>query len=64
MREFSSYGRASVRPIDRLVVYKKTLQPDGVRMSIYDHVHRVATRKGRLPVEAQAVFDEIVKRQT
>ena len=59
LREFQSildmhsFGRRAIRPLDRLVVYKKTLQPEGIRWQIYEHEHRVATRKGRLPGEAQ-----------
>ena len=66
LREFQSildmhsFGRRAIRPLDRLVVYKKTLQPEGIRWQIYEHEHRVATRKGRLPGEAQQVFEEIV----
>ncbi len=67
LREFQSilyihtFGRRAVRPLDRLVVYKNTLQQGGVRAKIYEHEHRVATRKGRLPADAQQVFEEIVE---
>ena len=69
LREFQSvldmhsYGRKGVRAIDRLVVYKRSLEPNGVRAKIYDHEQRVAMRKGRLPQEAQQVFEEIVAKQ-
>ena len=58
-----SFGRKGVRPIDRLVVYYKTLEPNGIRAKIYDHEVRVARRQERLPQEAQAVYEEIIEKQ-
>jgi len=66
LREFESvlqchaYGRRGIRPYDRLTLYKRTLQPNGIRQEIYDLEFRKAQRTGRLPEEATEVFNEIV----
>ena len=67
LREFEgvlamhSFGRRSVRAIDRWVTYKTSLQEGGIRWKIYMQQERVAMREGRLPGEAQAVFEETVQ---
>ncbi len=69
LREFQarlnmhSFGRRAVRPIDRWTLYKQTLQENGIRWKIYCYMDRKATRLGRLPGEAQAVFEETVEAQ-
>jgi len=58
-----AHGRSSVRAYDRLTLYKKTLQPNGVRFGIYEREFKRAQRKGRLPAKAQEVFELIVETQ-
>ena len=43
-----------------LVVFKKTLAPGSTRLMIYETEITKAVKAGRLPFQAQAVFDEIV----
>ena len=31
-----AYGKQGIRPYDRLTLYKRTLQPSGIRADIYD----------------------------
>ena len=50
----------SVRPYDLLVVFKKTLAVGSTRMKIYENEIALAVRANRLPLQAQAVYDEIL----
>ena len=58
-----AYGRRAVRAIDRLILYKKTFPDGSLRAKVYNAEHKRATRKGRLPLEAQKVFEEIIAKQ-
>ena len=61
--DMHAFGRKAVRALDKLHVYRKTLEPGGIRLAIYDHEMRVAMRNGRLPAEAKTVFDEVIAKQ-
>ena len=58
-----SFGRRGIRPVDRWTMYKTSLQEGGIRFKIYMQEERVAMRTGRLPAEAQAVYEETIKKQ-
>ena len=55
-----SYGRQSVRPIDTLTSFRKTLMPGSTRLLIYDIMSRRARCAGKLPLGAQEPMDKIV----
>ena len=48
-----------VRPYDLLVVFKRTLAPGSTRLKLENEIAR-AVKAGRLPFQAQAVYDEII----
>ncbi len=51
--------KEGVRPYDLLVIFRKTLFPKGMRVKIYDTAIAQA-QNSRLPMQAQAVYDEIL----
>ena len=57
-----SFGRTAVRPIDALNYYRLALPQGSTRALIYDTIFKQAMIDGRLPNDAQGVFDEIKDR--
>ena len=57
-----AYQRGSVRPMDVLTVYRRSLPENSVRLKMYETQVARAQRKGRLPHEAAAVMEEIKKK--
>ena len=56
------WTRGGVRPYDILTAYRKCLPVGSTRLRLYDTMLKEARKAQRLPGEAKAVFDEIVKR--
>ena len=49
-----------VKPYDLLVVFKRTLASGSTRLKLYENEVLKAVKAGRLPFQAQAVYDEII----
>ena len=49
-----------MRPYDLLTIFRKTLFQNSTRMKIYDNAILQAQKDSRLPMQAQAVYDEIL----
>ena len=67
MREFRSIvdcyavnKSQGVKPYDLLVIFRRTLAPGSTRLKIYDNVVAQAQKDNRLPMQAQAVYDEVL----
>ena len=54
--------KEGIRPYDLLVVFRKTLAAGSTRLKIYDNVVCQAQKDKRLPLQAQAVYDAILKK--
>ena len=48
------------KPYDLLVIFRRTLAPGSTRLKIYDNVVAQAQKDNRLPMQAQAVYDEVL----
>ena len=68
IREFQSlldchtFGKRGVRPYDTLTVFRKTLAPGSTRLKVYDTEIKRARKKGRLPLEAKEIFEDIIRK--
>ena len=54
--------KEGIRPYDLLVVFRRTPAAGSTRMKIYDNAVAQAQKDNRLPLQAQAVYDEILKK--
>ena len=59
-----SFGRQGVRPLDVIVLLRKTLPDNSSRKRTYDTLVDRARKKGRLPDEAKEVLTELRARLT
>ena len=57
-----AFGRQGVRPLDVLILMKKTLAPSSSRLRTYQTLMDRARKKARLPAEAAKVLEEIKAR--
>ena len=57
-----SFGKLGIKPLDKLVVFRKCFPAGSTRLKVYDTCMSRATKDRRLPQEAAEIFDEIVQK--
>ena len=57
-----AHGRRAVRPLEVLIVYRKSLADGSVRQKIYDNIFRRARKARKHPEKAAEVLEEVKKK--